>query len=611
MHPVCICPATWDVARMSFSTLVSDCGLANGMDHAQFCNAHLAGAMGPRKKLISAAYDLKGAMDELGQASQDSGWCIPGTAATAYACLVAAHLGEFDDDGSLDFFPQLMEPIFLQAIRVAAACAKFDPAWSLSGAEMLYRHARFQAIQRDFRKDRVTVAAALRRSCLQRRHRREPLALCGSGASLIGRCEYESTTLETVEMLYSARDSDASQGNIALCSHVTLRDLSSIDGLLAWKGEVSVAIWAGGVTREDSIRLTTAWVRTMRQRHHGPIRVSLTLEQNSTGQPTRYPASLLRKVAVNAASSTFVLLCEPGYVPSGQLGSDLKAWIGGVTNLLQAGVLLVLPAFEVQGVSAWRSLGWTDLEKMVRNGTAASYDRRLCPLRKFTSWQWTLLDGPMRLRRIPGSDLLLPGLLAKPENLHFPLELHGLATSEDKSVAQRQSYCQGLPKGLRATLDYAEAHGHPLLQLPRHFVWRTPDLGPRSKWAKSTGAWQELEIGRADMDLDLMYGQFLHRLWATRPWGSKPELPRLPEGFEGFELVEHRTPKEWLWTLKMPPRLHLVLPATSIYGSAWMDRLIENSPWPVHVVSLGAESFWSTMLQEMPLICAVLRCVPV
>lgn len=35
-----------------------------------------------------------------------------------------------------------------------------------------------------------------------------------------------------------------------------------------------------------------------------------------------------------------------------------------MTNLLQAGVLLVLPAFEVQGVSAWRSLGWTDLEKM-------------------------------------------------------------------------------------------------------------------------------------------------------------------------------------------------------------------------------------------------------
>ena len=86
MHPVCICPTTWDVARTSFSTLVSDCSLAN------------AG----RDQLILAAGDLKGSNDELGQASQDDGRCIPVTAATACARLVATHSGEFDDDASLE-----------------------------------------------------------------------------------------------------------------------------------------------------------------------------------------------------------------------------------------------------------------------------------------------------------------------------------------------------------------------------------------------------------------------------------------------------------------------------------------------------------------------------
>ena len=48
-----------------------------------------------------------------------------------------------------------MEPIFRQATQVAGVCAEFHPTWLLSGAEMLYRFARFQAIQSDFRKYKV------------------------------------------------------------------------------------------------------------------------------------------------------------------------------------------------------------------------------------------------------------------------------------------------------------------------------------------------------------------------------------------------------------------------------------------------------------------------
>lgn len=244
---------------------------------------------------------------------------------------------------------------------------------------------------------------------------------------------------------------------------------------------------------------------------------------------------------------------------------------------MRGNVLLSLPSFAVEGLKS--ELHRDDLEMMVRNGTAVSFDKSVCPMRPVHAWQWTILDAKMSFRKVPSSDFVAPGLLSRRGSLalHFPVELHDIVTA---TGAHKRQYCWGVPKGLRAILDYAEAWGE-VLQLPHHYVWREAKnevaaVHPSLPWLPE------------GMDLDLMYVRFLQKLWST----SAVEV----------EVLENRNPEEWLWPLKSSGdrQLHLLLPASSILGSAWMDRLVRASPWPFYAVAMGAAPFWRAMLSEMP-----------
>eukprot|EP00438_Fugacium_kawagutii_P030622 Skav206078 [mRNA] locus=scaffold1771:252961:255468:+ [translate_table: standard] len=423
--------------------------------------------MGALSSLTQVLYDLRDAMDTLALKSQRKRWCMPGLLATSYACIVAAHFGEFDGSDLLDFLMPVMESIFLQTSKVAGACTPM-------AGELLYRYSRFQLVQRGFRSQRDVFISSFKRLCRRDLH----LHFCDTEngeRSLFG-CE---AAFQTLQLFFPGRTPE--EESLTFCSHAPLDEVSESASMqMAYHGPVSLALWVSLGRPPEATQIASTWLKKFRRRSSTRLTLVFLKSHNSSygRRWPMYPAGILRKVAVTAAVSDFVLLSEPGFVPN------------------------------------------------------------------------TVLRGEV----------------------------------------------------VRATLDLLESSDVILLLLPRHFMWRSDAFWLQAMHSQSA-SWQESVDPR--IDFDLMYSGFLHNLWKknhgmdTAAVTSR-NLPTIT--YKDFEVVRNRNIDERLWTLKVNESsdLQLLLPATSILGSFWMDRLLRDVPWTVHALAVGARDFWKTLMQEMP-----------
>lgn len=599
----CSCSAAWETRRLAFRDAAGandSRAFTSGLRELCWASADSLA------EVVNRTWDVvwDGNLADVGKA----GGCLPGLALVSYSCLVSSILGHLQEHSALAvrMFWQITMALLLTVVH----CLVEENPWVVTVGQVARQFELLPNLCGWGRpcapQARPAVAALLRRTlrvpsplCVTQRDPRRPVVgLCGG-----------SMGHRVLRALGPTEPTDPAA--VVLCTHVSLGLLAGLERqLTSWGGAASVAVLLKVEAEEP---LVGAWQRRWSQsRGLHQLTFSLVLESSHlrTGYDSIYPANLLRQVAVNASSADFVLVADPGFMPSMGLRAELAGDLGAVTReLTRMRAVMLLVAFEVheEQPAEGGELSLAELRSKVEAGLAAAFDWLASPSSRPYAWQWVLLDSgrkPCRFRRASYSDLHHATWLAPRSALHFEPHLRGLVDGLGRST---QGWLKQ-PRGLRASADWLEAVGWAPLVLPGHFVWRVAGSSFRPRGGDAGAApWGE----REGTGSELLYRGLL----AALPERRQGQLAGRSIAWKGrivAEVVAARSPSDFLVTLQEgsrqgldqgfePSELQVLVVASTILGSLELQRLLASMPWPVHAVAVGAAGISDAMMDEIPI----------
>eukprot|EP00927_Polykrikos_kofoidii_P053717 TRINITY_DN48281_c0_g1_i1.p1 TRINITY_DN48281_c0_g1~~TRINITY_DN48281_c0_g1_i1.p1 ORF type:complete len:842 (+),score=101.02 TRINITY_DN48281_c0_g1_i1:61-2586(+) len=607
----CHCPDVWEEQRASFLAAI-DTNHTHGFVRAlsQFCWHNI-----PRvNKIMRGTFET--AFDGDAHSASEETTCGPGVLLTAYACVIASFVGylEFDNEFLLKKFRATLYSLLL----TYGHCLVEVNRWRLSAGQVIRQLEHMTGATRRVRVcgkvARWGIARALRRLlaepaplCAGAHDRRKPIA--GSCADAIGH-QVVTAAVEPVDRI--------SPDSVVMCTHTSLGTLGMLERqLVSWGSAASIAIlMKPGDDVQHVHRWYQQWAKLKSLRS---LSFSLVFETKPprNAYDRRYPANLLRQVAVNASAADIVLVVDPGFLPSAGLAISLEGSLKAVVRtLLQRMVVLVFSAFEVYDADG--DLTLSELKARVISGVAASFDRLVCPICRPYGWQWLLMEAdrrPLQFRGLGLHDLHHPVWLAKRSALWFEPHLRGVAGGAHFAAAR--SATNGwleLPRGLRASADKVVAGGYLPAMVPGHFFWRP--VGDKlldvlgDSGSQDAPHWSSGHPSHEDFGAELLYRRFLASFPAARNQAPEYSFSVAGEGGDDgsvtaevvAEVVPYRRATDFLVTLRGSGRsneLQVVVVASTIVGSPELDRLVMSLPWPVHAVGVGGDVLHSIMV-ELP-----------
>eukprot|EP00929_Paragymnodinium_shiwhaense_P068882 TRINITY_DN34731_c0_g1_i1.p1 TRINITY_DN34731_c0_g1~~TRINITY_DN34731_c0_g1_i1.p1 ORF type:complete len:801 (-),score=117.43 TRINITY_DN34731_c0_g1_i1:112-2514(-) len=583
---ICWCPASWAAIRRQFVAGVSAGGGSvlfqenlNGI-----CEDLSSSVLKSGELLLDVPFGSSDEIDNVAQRLWSQGSCLAGLLAGAYACMAVTWFGY--DYMALHRITNVIIPLLI----FTQGC--FEPEvskWKITSGHV-WRQVR-GAVMGEGDIDWSLQSVPLCASSVK--DQKDTLAgYCGDPMP-------HRIKLSAAGPLEAIASDD-----VVLCTHTSLDKLELLTSMMrSWGGAVSIAVF--GENNKKTRRVLQAWVDDLGRLDRGleaaPLRQVVVSQVGLNPIPrgdydTLYPANLLRQVAIDASVGEWILLADPGFIPS--LGfreavtrnSSLRSAVDAVAASTRAAFLVASFAlFETYD----GPMGFDDLHALVDNNSAAAFDGTVCPICRPYAWQWLLLMGreSLQFRDVATNDLHHPAFLVSRKNLpRLPGFLHGVVTSRS---GQAKTGWAGLPTGLKVLSEQLRALGIKIFLLPQVFLHRKDDLEVPSHH------WEDLPIW---LPLHYMFDLLMRKVLRTFPGiSTNSSTPRTL--FSGGSLVEV-TPaaSSPLFTLKQgtDASLQVLVMASTILGSEGLDILLASVPWTVHAVVVGIRDYWQAALREIP-----------
>jgi len=416
--------------------------------------------------------------------------------------------------------------------------------------------------------------------------------------SLIGHCSQRMP--HKVRLAVAGPMEPILADDAVLCTHTSGDSLSLVLTMLkSWEGPASVAVFQD-TSSSHSVALQD-WIAELAELGLRQVVVSEVGHNKKarTFYDTIYPANLLRQTAVDAAVGRWVLLADPGFVPSAGFYASIgpSAALGRALRMVAdtTPTAFLVSSFVLMGEEEPTALGLSDLRELVDAGEAVSFDSRVCSLCRSYAWQWLLLAEPTstRFQAVEPADLHHPAWLIEREVLpRLPGFMHGLVLP--RSGGAKIGWTM-LPSGLKASAELLRARRVQMLLLPGAFLHRR-ELAPLP-----SHHWEEHNDW---LPLHFFFDLLFRRVSSSLPRANWTEV--MPRNFllPGYlaEVLPARGLVGDVVLLKKgsDPSLTLFVMASIVLASEALELLLSSVPWTVLACALGAKDYWQVTMRTLP-----------